>query len=117
MLKIMRTVSCAKISNQLNNMLLNRFFQVFLGNQSNRWCRLNNGSPLDNVLAPILFNLYMSDSDLPSSSLNLFLYAADIALTHRARKIEKRFVLDHSHSQIYPTSMAASAEQHRATVH
>jgi hypothetical protein len=78
MLKFMRTVPCAKISNLLNNMLSNRFFQVFLGNQSSRWRRLNNGLPQGSVLAPILFNLYMSD--LPSSSLNLFQYANDIKL-------------------------------------
>jgi hypothetical protein len=52
---------CAKISNLFNNMLSNRFFQVFFGNQSSRWCRLNNGLPQSSVLAPILFNQYMSD--------------------------------------------------------
>jgi hypothetical protein len=30
MLKFMRVVSCSKISRLLNNMLLNRYFQVFL---------------------------------------------------------------------------------------
>jgi hypothetical protein len=60
---------------------------VFLGNQSNRWCRLNNGLPLGSVLAPILFNLYISEQ--PSSSLNLFRYADYIALTHQARKFHR----------------------------
>jgi hypothetical protein len=55
-LKFMGTVLCAKISNLLNNMLSNRFFQVFLRNQSRRWRRLNNGS----VLTSILFKLYYS---------------------------------------------------------
>jgi hypothetical protein len=71
MLKFMSTVPCAKISNLLNNMLSNRFFQVFL---------------------QILFNLYMCYfymSDLPSSSLILSQYADDIALTHQARKFEE----------------------------
>jgi hypothetical protein len=36
MLKFMRTVPCAKICNLLNNMLLNRFYQVFVGNQSSQ---------------------------------------------------------------------------------
>jgi hypothetical protein len=85
MLKFMRTIPCAKISNLLNNILSNRFFQVFLGNQSSRWRRLNNGLPPGSALAPILFNLCMSD--LPSSSLNLFQYVDDIA--YQARKFEE----------------------------
>jgi hypothetical protein len=87
MLKLMRTVFCAKKFNLLNNMLSNRFIQVFLGNQSSKWRPLNNGLPQGSVLASILFNLYMSQ--LPSSSLNLFQYADDIALTHQARKFEE----------------------------
>jgi hypothetical protein len=59
-----------KISNPLNNMLSNHYFQVFLGNQSSRWRQLKDGLPQGSILAPILSNLYMSD--LPSSSLNLF---------------------------------------------
>jgi hypothetical protein len=87
MLKIISTVTCANISSLLNNMLSHRFLQVFLGNQCSKWRRLNNGLPQGSVLAPILFNLYMSD--LPSSSLNMFQYADDITLTHQARKFEE----------------------------
>jgi hypothetical protein len=87
MLKFMRTVPYVKISNLLNNMLSNRFFQVFLRNQISRWRRLNNGLSQGSFLTPILFNLYMSD--LPSSSLNLFQYADGIALTYQARKFEE----------------------------
>jgi hypothetical protein len=36
MLKFMRVVSCSKISRLLNNMLSNRYFQVFLGDKSSR---------------------------------------------------------------------------------
>jgi hypothetical protein len=36
MFTFMRTVPCAKISNLLNNTLANRFFQVFVGNQSSK---------------------------------------------------------------------------------
>jgi Reverse transcriptase (RNA-dependent DNA polymerase) len=57
MLKIMRTVPCAKIADLLISLLSNRFFQVFFGDQSSRWHRLNNGLPQGSVLAPILFNL------------------------------------------------------------
>jgi hypothetical protein len=45
MFTFMRTVPCAKISNLLNNTLANRFVQVFLGNESSRWLRLNNVLP------------------------------------------------------------------------
>jgi hypothetical protein len=75
------TLPCAKISNLLNNMLSHRFFQVFLRNQSKRWRRLNNGIPQGSVLDII-------QTILPSSSLNPFQYADDIALTHQARKFE-----------------------------
>jgi hypothetical protein len=71
-------------------MVSHRFFQVF-GNQSSRWRRLNNGLPQDSVLAPILFNLYMSDQ--PSSSLNLCQFADDIALTNQSKKFEECEIL------------------------
>jgi hypothetical protein len=42
-LKFMLVVPCAKLTKLLNNMLSNRFFQVFLSDKSSRWRRLNNG--------------------------------------------------------------------------
>jgi hypothetical protein len=87
MLKFMRVVSCSKISRLLNHMLSNRYFQVFLGDKSSRWRRLNNGLPQDSVLAPILFNLYMSD--IPLTVSKQFQYADDIALTFQANSFAK----------------------------
>jgi hypothetical protein len=75
MLKFMRVVSCSKISSLLNNMVSNHYFQVFLGDKR----RLNNGLPQGSVLAPILFNLYMSG--IPITVSKQFQYANDIALT------------------------------------
>jgi hypothetical protein len=77
MLKFMRVKSGSKISRLLNNMLSNRYFQVFPGDKSIRWRRLNNGLPQGSVLAPILFNLYMSDIQITVSKQ--FQYADNIA--------------------------------------
>jgi hypothetical protein len=76
MLKFMRVVSCSKISRLLNNMLSNRYLQVILGDKSSRWRRLNNGLPQGSVLAPILFNLYMSH--IPITVAKQFQYAGNI---------------------------------------
>jgi hypothetical protein len=62
-------------------MLSNRFFQVFLGDKSSRWRRLNNGIAQGSVLAPLLFSLYLSD--IPSTLSNQYQYADDIALTYQ----------------------------------
>jgi hypothetical protein len=68
-------------------MLSNRYFKVFLGDQSSRWRRLNTGLPQGSVLAPILFNLYMSD--LPSTAAKVFQYADDIAVTYQAKPFDE----------------------------
>jgi hypothetical protein len=81
MTKFLEVVPCLTLFNLLNNMLSNRYFQVFLGNQSSRWRRLNNGLPQGSVLAPILFNLYMSDS--PPTASKVFQYADDIVVTYQ----------------------------------
>jgi hypothetical protein len=87
MIKFLEAVPCLNLFNLLNNMLSNRYFQVFLGDQSSRWRRLNNGLPQGSVLAPILFNLYMSD--LPPTAAKVFQYADDIAVTYQAKKFDE----------------------------
>jgi hypothetical protein len=77
LIKFLQAVPCLKLFDLLNNMLSNRYFQVFLGDQSSRWRRLNNGLPQGSVLAPIIFNLYMSD--LSSTAAKVFQYAYDIS--------------------------------------
>jgi hypothetical protein len=81
MLKFIRIVPCVLLSKLLNNMLSNRFFQVFLGNKSSRCRRLNNGLPQGSVLAPLLFSLYLTD--IRTALSNQFKYADDIALTYQ----------------------------------
>jgi hypothetical protein len=54
MIKFLEAVPCLKLLNVLNNMLSNCYFQVFLGDHSSRWRRLNNGLHQGSVLAPIL---------------------------------------------------------------
>jgi hypothetical protein len=68
-------------------MLSNRFFQVFNGVKSSRWRRLNNGLPQGSVLAPILFNLYLSD--FPYILSKQFQYANDIALIFQANSFSE----------------------------
>jgi hypothetical protein len=70
MLMFMRTVSCVKISNLFNNM-----------------ASIKQWFPARQRFSSDIFNLSLKD--LPSSSLNLFQYADDIALTHQARKFEE----------------------------
>jgi hypothetical protein len=55
--------------------------------QRSRWRRVNTGLPQGNVIAPILFNLYMSD--LPSTAAKVFQYAYDIAMTYQAKTFDE----------------------------
>jgi Reverse transcriptase (RNA-dependent DNA polymerase) len=86
LLKFGQTILCSKLFALMNNMLSNRFFRVFLGDQCSRWRRLNN-RPQGSVLAPILFNLYFSD--IPSTTSKLFQYADDIAMTFQSSSFEE----------------------------
>jgi hypothetical protein len=87
MIKFLEAVPCLKLFNLLNNMMSNRYFHVFLGNQSSRWRRLNNGLPQRSVLAPILFKLYLSD--LPPFASKVFQYADDIVVTYQAKTLDE----------------------------
>ncbi|XP_055714426.1 uncharacterized protein LOC129808680 [Phlebotomus papatasi] len=84
-LKFMEVIPCAKLSGLLNNMLSNRYFQVFLGNKSSSWRRLNEGLPQGSVLAPSLFNLYISDT--PRTQAKQFQYADDLALAVQSESL------------------------------
>jgi hypothetical protein len=76
-----------KLFNLLNNMLSNRYLQVFLGDQSSRWRRLNNGIPQESVLAPIIFNLHMWG--LPSTAAKVLKYADNIVVAYQAKTFDE----------------------------
>ena len=62
----------------LSSILSNRRFRTCLGDHSSSVTTLNNGLPQGSVLAPTLFNIYVSD--MPTTISNKFAYANDLAL-------------------------------------
>ena len=62
-------------------MVSNRSFTLTTGNgQRNTLQRLKNGVPQGSVLAPLLFNIYISD--LPATISRKYAYADDLAIMH-----------------------------------
>jgi len=49
-----------------------------MNNECSKWKKLNNGLPQGSVLAPLLFNIYISD--MPETKSKKFGYADDLAL-------------------------------------
>jgi hypothetical protein len=82
----------------LDNMLVNRYFQVFLGDKSSRLGRLNNGLPQGSVLAPILLNLYMSD--IPLITFKQFLYADEMHWYNRHERLLNCLRLRHNNKAL-----------------
>jgi len=62
-------------------MVGNRSFTLTTGNgQRSRLRRLRNGVPQGSVLAPLVFNIYISD--LPTTMSTQYAYADDLAIMH-----------------------------------
>lgn len=81
--KLQKVIPCQTTARLINNMLCDRKFQVILNETTSRERKLKNGLPQGSVLAPLLFNLYLSD--IPETISKKFCYADDIAIatSHR----------------------------------
>lgn len=66
-------------------MISNRYFCTYLGSDISRERKLNNGLPQGLILAPLLFNLYISD--LPETRSKIFRYADDTALAYKSKNL------------------------------
>ena len=82
MLKLARVIKCKKTLKLLNKMTGTRTFQVVLGNDYSKTKKIQNGVPQGSVLAPTLFNLYISD--IPNTQSLKFAYADDLALAYQS---------------------------------
>lgn len=76
--RLIKAIPCNSFISLINEMLSNREFVVYINNETSKRCVLNNGLPQGSVLAPLLFNLYISN--MPTTTSRKFGYADDNAL-------------------------------------
>lgn len=81
--KLIKAIPCYDLCVLINEILSNRRLEVHLDCKKSRTVILNNGLPQGSVLAPLLFNLYISD--LPDTTARKFCYADDMALAAQHR--------------------------------
>ena len=85
--KLAHSIPCQTTLNLLRRMVTTRQFRVALGSDLSRTRRIRNGVPQGSVLAPALFNVYISD--MPATESLKLGYADDWALVHQARSFEE----------------------------
>ncbi|KAG5865900.1 hypothetical protein JTB14_008814 [Gonioctena quinquepunctata] len=81
--KLLKTIGSKTIARLIGNMLSNCTPRVHMGDRISKRPVLNDGHPQGSVLAPLLFNLYISN--LPETRSKKICYANDMALgfSHR----------------------------------
>ena len=78
--KLLRFLPARHMVRMIMEMVGNRSFTLTTGNGKSRLRRLKNGVPQGSVLAPLLFNTYISD--LPTTVSRKYAYADDLAIMH-----------------------------------
>ena len=87
--KLYKVLPCWAVS------VIEQRFRVHMGDINRSWRTQNNGLPQGSVLAPTLFNLYISD--LPETTCRKFIYADDICLAHQAPTFKDIDKHNHQH--------------------
>ena len=90
-LKLLKTIPDLKLVRFIMLLVQDRsFFLVTSDGQRSRKRKLRNGLPQGSVLAPILFNIYISD--MPPTTATKYLYADDSALgyAHQLKEVVEK---------------------------
>ena len=99
LLKLARIIKCKTMLKLLSNMTGTRYFKTILSDDKGKWREIANGVPQGSVLAPTLFNVYISD--MPETTSIKLGYADDWAIATRARgKVQLEETLTRDMQQI-----------------